>query len=146
MADTAQTHLSSGTVQGLDYVVLGVASCFQRDEDGRLREVLVAEPVPAAALDCLAQERRSTSYCLLYATTYAEVVDKGSRLCPPMFSRQGWCWEKILWSGYKRRPVRTAASPNFVTSLCTRSARQRGGCSSSISALSRGGFSMRQWK
>jgi hypothetical protein len=35
-----------------------------------------------------------------------------------MFSRQGWCWEKILWSGYKRRPVRTAASPNFVTSLC----------------------------
>jgi len=82
MADTAQTHLSSGTVQGLDYVVLGVASCFQRDEDGRLREVLVAEPVPAAALDCLAQERRSTSYCLLYATTYAEVVDNGIPTLP----------------------------------------------------------------
>ncbi|MEN9222107.1 MAG: hypothetical protein Q6M04_06685, partial [Thermostichus sp. BF3_bins_97] len=70
MSDTAQISLGSSTVQGLEYVVLGVATCFQRDEEGRLMEVRVAEPIPAADLDCLAQERRSTSYSLLYATTY----------------------------------------------------------------------------
>ncbi|MFS8854401.1 hypothetical protein NW851_04680 [Synechococcus sp. H55.7] len=78
MSNTAQTH----PVQGLEYVVLGVATCFQRDEDGHLREVLVAEPLPAAALDCLAQEGRSTSYCLLYATTYAEIVNNGTPTLP----------------------------------------------------------------
>lgn len=77
MSDTAQTHLGSSPVQGLEYVVLGVATCFQQDQEGRLVEVLVAEPVPAADLDCLAQERRSTSYVLLYATTYAEIVNNG---------------------------------------------------------------------
>ncbi|MGY4630786.1 hypothetical protein [Thermostichus sp. OS-CIW-29] len=82
MSDTAQTHLGSSPVQGLEYVVLGVATCFQQDQEGRLVEVLVAEPVPAADLDCLAQERRSTSYVLLYATTYAEIVNNGIPTLP----------------------------------------------------------------
>lgn len=66
--------LAANEVQGLEYVVLGVATCYRRDEDGRLQDVQVAEPVPAAELDCLFQGVRSTSYRLLYATTYAEIV------------------------------------------------------------------------
>ncbi|MEN9232087.1 MAG: hypothetical protein Q6L68_14380 [Thermostichus sp. DG02_5_bins_236] len=82
MSDTAQLSLGSNAVQGLEYVVLGVATCFQRDEEGRLMEVQVAEPIPAADLDCLVQERRSTSYHLLYATTYAEIVKDGIPVLP----------------------------------------------------------------
>ncbi len=89
MSDTAQFGLGSSTVQGLEYVVVGVATCLQRDEEGRLMEVLVAEPVPAADLDCLVQERRSTSYSLLYATTYGEVVKDGIPTLPTDIFPQG---------------------------------------------------------
>ena len=68
------SNIQSNDVQGLEYIVLGVATCYQRDDEGRLTEVQVAEPIPAADLDCLAREVRSTSYSLLYATTYAEIT------------------------------------------------------------------------
>lgn len=68
------TSISDNSVQGLEYVVLGVATCFKRNEDGRLDEIRVAEPVPAAELDCLHSASRTTSYQLLYGTTYAEIV------------------------------------------------------------------------
>lgn len=74
MTETTQIHLSANEVQGLEYVVIGVATCFQRNDEGRLDEVLVAEPIPAADLDCLAKAVRETSYHLLYATTYAEII------------------------------------------------------------------------
>lgn len=74
--------LAANEVEGLEYVVLGVATCFRRGEDGRLQEVQVAEPVPAAELDCLFQGVRSTSYSLLYATTYAEIVRDGEPALP----------------------------------------------------------------
>ena len=74
--------MSANDVQGLEYVVLGVATCFQRNEEGRLEEVMVAEPIPAAELDCLRSTARSTSYQLLYATTFAEIVQGGTPLLP----------------------------------------------------------------
>ncbi|MGK7905729.1 MAG: hypothetical protein AB4040_00665 [Synechococcus sp.] len=74
--------ISANDVQGLEYVVLGVATCFQRNEEGRLEEVMVAEPIPAAELDCLHSTNRSTSYQLLYATTFAEIVQGGAPSLP----------------------------------------------------------------
>ncbi len=82
MSETATVSMGANEVQGLEYVVLGVATCFQREEDGRLNEILVAEPVSAADLDCLAREVRSTSYLLLYATTYAELVQNDQPTLP----------------------------------------------------------------
>ncbi len=82
MTESTQIHLSATEVQGLEYVVIGVATCFQRNDEGRLDEVLVAEPVPAADLDSLAQGVRPTSYRLLYATTYAEIVQAGRPVLP----------------------------------------------------------------
>lgn len=83
MPDTMTLPVGANEVQGLEYVVLGIATCFQRDDEGRLTEVLVAEPVPAAELDCLAQGVRSTSYQVLYATTYAEIVQNEQPQLPP---------------------------------------------------------------
>ncbi|WP_017326396.1 hypothetical protein [Synechococcus sp. PCC 7336] len=74
--------LSSNEVQGLEYLVLGVATCFKRNEEGRLEEILVAEPLPAAELDCLYSAARTSSYQLLYATTYAELVQDGTPVLP----------------------------------------------------------------
>ncbi|MEO0802457.1 MAG: hypothetical protein AAFY57_09305 [Cyanobacteria bacterium J06642_2] len=74
--------LAANEVEGLEYVVLGVATCFRRGEDGRLQEIRVAEPIPAAELDCLFQGVRSTSYDLVYATTYAEIVRDGEPTLP----------------------------------------------------------------
>jgi hypothetical protein len=74
--------VSTNEVQGLEYVVLGVATCYQRDDEGRLQEMQVAEPVPAAELDCLFRGVRSTSYQLLYATTYAEIVQNDAPVLP----------------------------------------------------------------
>jgi hypothetical protein len=75
-------ELSANEVQGLEYVVIGVATCFQKDDEGRLQEVLVAEPIPATDLDCLAQGIRTTSYQMLYAATYAEVVQQEQPALP----------------------------------------------------------------
>lgn len=75
-------ELQANEVQGLEYVVVGVAACFQRDDEGRLAPVLVVEPIPAADLDCLAREVRSTSYSLIYAATYAEFVQDGQPCVP----------------------------------------------------------------
>ena len=74
--------LSANEVQGLEYLVLGIATCFKRNEAGRLEELLVAEPVPAAELDCLYSAARTSSYQLLYATTYAELVRDGAPVLP----------------------------------------------------------------
>ena len=75
-------NISANDIQGLEYLVLGVASCFTRNEEGRLEEILVAEPVPAAELDCLHRASRTTSYQLLYATTYAELIQGDTPLLP----------------------------------------------------------------
>ncbi len=77
-----ELSIGSNEVQGLEYVVIGVAVCFQKGEEGRLQEVWVAEPVSATDLDCLYHEVRSTSYQLLYATTYAEVVQSDRPVLP----------------------------------------------------------------
>lgn len=82
MAETTPIPTSATEVGPLEYVVLGVATCFQRDQEGRLQEIQVAEPVPAAELDCLAQGVRSTSYTRLYATTYGEIVQNDQPYLP----------------------------------------------------------------
>lgn len=76
------SELSANEVQGLEYVVIGIATCFQKDDEGRLQEVLVAEPIPATDLDCLAQGIRTTSYQMIYAATYAEVVQQDHPALP----------------------------------------------------------------
>ena len=74
--------IATNDVQGLEYVVLGIATCFQRNDEGRLQEVAIAEPVPAAELDCLYNAARPSSYTKLYATTFAEIVREDAPQLP----------------------------------------------------------------
>ncbi len=39
-----------------DFVILGLAHCFQRDDDGHLSPILMIEPIPSAAFLTLLQD------------------------------------------------------------------------------------------
>lgn len=55
-----------------DYVVVGVASCYQL-EDGELKSIQVLEPIPSAYLETLLQGI-PTSYQCVQGTTVGEVL------------------------------------------------------------------------
>lgn len=58
-----------------DYIVIGLATCFVRDE-GEMREITVAEPVPSAYLEAVLKDV-PTSYKSLHGTTLGAVFLEG---------------------------------------------------------------------
>ncbi|MEL7009608.1 MAG: hypothetical protein AAGM29_13500, partial [Cyanobacteria bacterium J06588_4] len=54
-----------------DYCVLGLATCFVRDE-GEIEQLKVLEPIPSAALEALLKGV-PTSYQIACATTLGEI-------------------------------------------------------------------------
>ncbi len=61
-----------------DYVVIGLATCFFRDEDG-VKQVQIVEPIPASALEALLKGV-PTSYSLAVATTVGAVLVDGPQI------------------------------------------------------------------
>ncbi|MDB9525631.1 hypothetical protein PN498_06500 [Oscillatoria sp. CS-180] len=57
-----------------DYLVVGIATCFRRDE-GELEKIKVVEPVPSAYLESLLQGI-PTSYEAVLATTAGSLLDE----------------------------------------------------------------------
>lgn len=55
-----------------DYLVVGVATCFVK-QDGEIYEIKVIEPIPSAALETLLKGI-PTSYGVVYATTLGELL------------------------------------------------------------------------
>lgn len=68
-------------IKGMDYVVIGVAVCYQKNAEGKTDPVSIVEPVPATALEAMSRGIR-TSFKQIYATTYAEVVRDGAPAIP----------------------------------------------------------------
>jgi hypothetical protein len=66
-----------------DYVVLGVATCFIR-EDSEIYPVKIVEPIPSAALEAILKGIE-TSYEFAYATTLEQVLDYESGRLPDGF-------------------------------------------------------------
>lgn len=66
-----------------DYVVLGLATCFIRDESD-VHPVKVAEPIPSAALEAILKGI-ATSYELAHATTLGEILADGAIALPAVF-------------------------------------------------------------
>ncbi|MEI6428436.1 MAG: hypothetical protein WCO45_08630 [Pseudanabaena sp. ELA607] len=66
------------------YVLLGVATCFHRTDDG-VEELHIAEPIPSAALEALLANI-PTSYNLAVATTLGQVLTSdGTPILPAEF-------------------------------------------------------------
>ncbi|BAY34115.1 hypothetical protein NIES2107_60200 [Nostoc carneum NIES-2107] len=66
-----------------DYVVIGLATCFVK-EDGEIHQIEVIEPIPSAALEAV-MKGIPTSYKLAYATTLGSVFNGDQLLLPTGF-------------------------------------------------------------
>ena len=106
---TALLHPNAADVSADDYLVLGLATCFVK-EDGEVHQVYVIEPIPSAALEALVKGI-PTSYQFAYATTLGAVLagDQGQKLAEFPAEAQ-YCddfAERAIAAArtYKRRPV-----------------------------------------
>jgi hypothetical protein len=77
---TATVYANAPDLSAEDYVVIGLATCFVK-EDGEVRELLIIEPIPSAALEAIAKGI-PTSYKLASATTLGTVL-AGDKLQSP---------------------------------------------------------------
>ena len=77
---TATLYANAPDLSVEDYVVIGLATCFVK-EDGEVRELQIIEPIPSAALEAIVKGI-PTSYKLAGATTLGAVID-GNKLQMP---------------------------------------------------------------
>lgn len=80
---TAQLLPNAPDLSAEDYVVLGLATCYLK-EDNEFHPVQIVEPIPSAALESLVKET-PTSYEWAYATTLGRIVSDGVVTLPSEF-------------------------------------------------------------
>ncbi|MDX2097809.1 MAG: hypothetical protein SFW36_08530, partial [Leptolyngbyaceae cyanobacterium bins.59] len=90
-----------------DYLVLGLATCFVKEE-GELQQVEVIEPIPSAALEAIVLGI-PTSYRMACAVTLAEALPNGVPTVPSSLPAAHLCDEfsqRVFAATrtYKRRP------------------------------------------
>jgi hypothetical protein len=66
------TYPNAPDVSGDDYLVVGVATCFVKQE-GEVSQVKIVEPIPSAALEAILKGI-PTSYSIALGTTLAEIL------------------------------------------------------------------------
>ncbi|MBE9008290.1 hypothetical protein IQ259_25305 [Fortiea sp. LEGE XX443] len=104
---TAISNQDTSDLAADDYVVIGLATCFIK-EDGELYQVNVVEPIPSASLEALMKDI-PTSYKLACATTLGAVLDSNTPLLPegfPVESQFGEEFAQRVFAAartYKRR-------------------------------------------
>jgi hypothetical protein len=81
--NTANIYPNAPDIVAEDYVVLGLASCFIKD-DGEVHQVQVVEPIPSAALEAIVKGI-PTSYEAAFATTMGAVLAGEEPLLPEGF-------------------------------------------------------------
>ncbi len=80
---TTVTYPNTADLASDDYLVVGLATCFIKDDDG-VHEVRVVEPIPSAALEAIVKGI-PTSYQLATATTIGSVISAESLQLPENF-------------------------------------------------------------
>jgi len=97
-----------------DYVVIGVATCFIK-EDGEVYQVEVIEPIPSASLEALMKDI-PTSYKLACATTVGAVLDGDIPLLPAGFPTSAQFGEEFAQRVFAaaRTYKRSESSKNLI--------------------------------
>ncbi len=91
-----------------DYIVVGVATCFFRDDDG-VHEIEIVEPIPSSALEALIKGI-PTSYRQAYATNLGELLAGEVPQIPASFPPNSQLGNEFVYRTiasartYKRRP------------------------------------------
>lgn len=116
---TGLLHSNAPDVSADDYLVLGLATCFIK-EDGQVHQVPILEPIPSAALEALVKGI-PTSYQFACATTVGEVLGGDTPQKPAEFPPESqWCDDFVERAiaairTYKRRPVAQSLIPLGTT-------------------------------
>jgi len=102
-----------------DYLVLGLATCFIK-EDGEVHEVKVVEPIPSAALEAIVKGI-PTSYQMAIATTLGAVLNNGTPQLPAAFPTDSQFCDEFAYRAlaaartYKARPIAQTHIPAGTT-------------------------------
>jgi hypothetical protein len=80
---TVTSYPNAPDVSADDYVVVGLATCFIK-EDGEIHEVSIIEPIPSAALEAIVKGI-PTSYQKAFGTTLGTVLEGETPKLPPEF-------------------------------------------------------------
>lgn len=106
---TAAFHLNAPDLTADAYIVLGLATCFVKDE-GEVHEVAVVEPIPSAALEAIVKGI-PTSYQTAIATTMGTVFSGDTPQLPSTFPATAQFCDEFVDRAiaaartYKVRPV-----------------------------------------
>lgn len=105
---TANLFPNAPDIAKEDYLVLGLATCFYK-EDGQVHQIEVVEPIPSAALEAILKAV-PTSYRLAYATTAGEVFAPDKINIPSVFPENSQLGDEFAQRAvaairtYKKRP------------------------------------------
>jgi len=116
---TAISHPNGLDLRTDDYIVIGLATCFYK-EDGEVHELEIIEPIPSAALEAILKGI-PTSYKLAYATTLGSILDGENLLLPSGFPETAQFSEEFLprtfsaTRTYKRRESAQSLIPLGTT-------------------------------
>lgn len=80
---TAISYPDASDLNTEDYIVIGLATCFYK-EDGEVHEIEVIEPIPSAALEAILKGI-PTSYKFASATTLGSILNGEQLLLPDGF-------------------------------------------------------------
>jgi hypothetical protein len=116
---TATPYSNAPDVSTDDYLVVGLATCFIKDDDG-VHEVKIAEPIPSAALEAITKGI-PTSYQLACGTTLGSVLVEESPQLPTDFPPETQFCDEFAFRAiaaartYKSRPVAQTHIPQGTT-------------------------------
>ena len=116
---TAFVYPNDPDVSADDYLVIGLATCFFKDE-GEVHEVQILEPIPSAALEAIVKGI-PTSYQLACGTTLGAVLDGDTLQKPAGFPESAQFSDEFAQRAiaaartYKRREVAKSLIPQGTT-------------------------------
>ncbi|PZV11111.1 MAG: hypothetical protein DCF22_15230 [Leptolyngbya sp.] len=111
----ATADLDTSDIVADDYVVLGLATCFIKEE-GEIYQVQVIEPIPSAALEAILKGI-ATSYGMAIATTFGSVFADNTPHIPAEFPADAQFCDDFAFRlvaatrTYKARPIAQAHIP-----------------------------------
>ncbi|AFZ58936.1 hypothetical protein H6G54_24030 [Anabaena cylindrica FACHB-243] len=116
---TAISYPDAPDLTADDYIVIGLATCFYKD-DGEVHQIEVIEPIPSAALEAILKGI-PTSYKLAYATTLGAILEGDTLVLPHELPESAQFGDEFVLRAfsaartYKRRPSAQSFIPVGVT-------------------------------
>ena len=116
---TATSYPNAPDVSADDYLVIGLATCFVKEE-GEVHEVQILEPIPSAALEAIVKGI-PTSYQMACGTTLGAVLTDDILHLPAGFPESAQFGDEFVQRAiaaartYKRREIAQSHIPQGTT-------------------------------